>query len=125
MLAFFHKFPSHKEDDPHLKSFTNQRYSFKEGNWKTFSKDDLVLLNKLGSGEFGEVLKGQLIEGASVRECAVKTLKGRNILLLCAWYKGGGGRGRRGALGSINHHELHKNLLWTVFVGSWCIKNKK
>ncbi|KAK3750169.1 hypothetical protein QZH41_015396, partial [Actinostola sp. cb2023] len=68
--------PDDKDEGIFLRSYANQRYSFLTDKWSTFPKEQMVLQNRLGSGEFGEVYKCQLIDGDTVRECAVKTFKG-------------------------------------------------
>ena len=35
------------------------------------------MMEELGSGEFGVVFKGQLLENGESKECAVKTLKSK------------------------------------------------
>ncbi|XP_031570589.1 angiopoietin-1 receptor-like, partial [Actinia tenebrosa] len=65
-----------EKGQPHLKSFTNKTYDMSDGSWIDFPRESLVLQDVLGSGEFGVVHRGKLMQDGKTIECAVKTLKG-------------------------------------------------
>ncbi|KAJ7354895.1 hypothetical protein OS493_029454 [Desmophyllum pertusum] len=57
-------------------SFTNDAYKPSELNWEEIPYENLKLLNELGSGAFGIVYKGELLQdNGNVTACAVKALK--------------------------------------------------
>ncbi|XP_031570590.1 fibroblast growth factor receptor 2-like [Actinia tenebrosa] len=67
--------PKEKEADAFPESYVNTMFSVNE-NCPSFARENLVLMEELGSGEFGVVFKGQLLQNGHSKECAVKTLKG-------------------------------------------------
>lgn len=57
-------------------TFTNSAYKPCETNWKEFPYGNIKLLNELGSGAFGVVYKGELLQdNGNLLPCAVKALK--------------------------------------------------
>ena len=57
-------------------SFKNDAYKPSELNWEEIPYENLKLLNELGSGAFGIVYKGELLQdNGNVTACAVKALK--------------------------------------------------
>lgn len=57
-------------------TFTNSAYKPCETNWEEFPYENIKLLNELGSGAFGVVYKGELVqESGKILPCAVKALK--------------------------------------------------
>lgn len=57
-------------------SFRNTAYKPSEVNWEEVPYENIKLLNELGSGAFGVVYKGELLQdNGNVAPCAVKALK--------------------------------------------------
>ena len=53
------------------------------GDWVEIPKTDITLQEKLGEGAFGEAYRGLVRIDRNVRECAVKKLKGKQIVFIC------------------------------------------
>ena len=53
------------------------------GDWVEIRKSDITLQEKLGEGAFGEAYGGLVQIDGKVRECAVKKLKGKQIIFIC------------------------------------------
>jgi len=53
------------------------------GDWVEIPKTDITLQEKLGEGTFGEAYRGLVRIDRKVRECAVKKLKGKQIIFIC------------------------------------------
>ena len=62
-------------------SFTNAAYKSGEMNWEEFPYENIKLLGELGSGAFGVVFKGELLQdNGKITPCAVKALKRKSCM---------------------------------------------
>ena len=65
----------------HFSFFSLQTISWVRGDWLELPRSDITLQDKLGEGAFGETYKGVVRVDGQWRQCAVKKLRGTELVI--------------------------------------------